>query len=220
MFSDSGSISQPLSCVTQPLSDQIQRNSFSFSPSSRRRRLRLRGNDWLSRILHAISPRGILFWQEEHYSDIFLWRPERVKMCPWGAQMFPAPCYLYHVSWIRFKWLFSIEIFIPNFPSVCEIRDMQWDSNYHEAVVTRCFESFSPQLVLTKSHVSRVNTSEMSRVVTQMGCCCDANGLASSWEVVSSGQWAPPAGLSPIFASPITESKHAHLSSFLFSLPI
>ena len=152
-------LTQPLPRVTQPLGLKVEEFYFQFPVFKTSETEAARGNDWLSRILHAISPRGILFWQE-HYSDIFLWRPERVKMCPWGTQMFSAPFHLYHVSWIRFKW-FSIENFIHNFPSACKIWDMHWDSNYCE--VTQCFVSFSPQLVLSKSHcVSLLLTSEMS----------------------------------------------------------
>lgn len=153
-------LTQPLSRVTQPLGFNPEEFYFQFPVFKTSETEATRGNDWLSRILRAISPRGILFWQE-HYSDIFLWRPERVKMCPWGTQMFSAPFHLYHVSWIRFKW-FSIEIFIHNFPSACKIWDMHWDSNYCE--VTQCFVSFSPQLVLSKSHVSLWLTSEMSEL--------------------------------------------------------
>ena len=51
--------------------------------------------------------------------------------------------------------------------------------------VTRCFVSLSPQLVHTKSRVSRVAASEMSGAVTEMGCCCDANGSVSSWEALT-----------------------------------
>ena len=104
--------------VSRNLSDPIQRNFIFNFQSWRRRGLRLLGGAMTGCSAADIAcdqSEGILFWQPGHYSDIFLWRPERVKMCPWGAQMFSAPFHLYHVSWIRFKW-FSIEIFIHNSP--------------------------------------------------------------------------------------------------------